>query len=121
MVFDQHICVMQMHTCSDVTDKALWFHTNMQRRHLVWDFIDVVHNLHSVREDLSRRNQLYVILRVPGTRYKYLKTRSTRTATPDTVFSLVQTIVQHAHFRRQTHISLDQSILESRLIMNVPK
>ena len=42
----------------------------MKRKHfLLWDFIGVVHNVHSVREDLSRRNQLYNVqyrVQVPG-------------------------------------------------------
>jgi hypothetical protein len=31
----------------------------MLRKYLVWDFIAVVHNVHNVGDDLSRRNQLY--------------------------------------------------------------
>ena len=48
-------CLPIMYACVTKTDA-----TNMKRKHLLlWDFIGVVHNVHSVREDLSRRNQLY--------------------------------------------------------------
>ena len=56
-IYAQCGCIVQkyVYVHSGVTDDAPW----LQRRHLVWDFVDVVHNVHSVCEDLSRRNQLY--------------------------------------------------------------
>jgi hypothetical protein len=34
-------------------------HYEYSCRASIWDFIDAIHNVHSARKDLSRRNQLY--------------------------------------------------------------
>ena len=58
-------CLPIMYAC--VTKDA----TDMKRKHLLWDFICVVHNVHSVREDLSRRNQLYQVIAFSELSYSF--------------------------------------------------
>ena len=60
------ICILPMHsgTSSGVTNKARWFHTNMQPRHFVWHFIDVVHKCTQQRT----RGPFKEKPAVPGTR-----------------------------------------------------